>query len=125
MARYLDGKWTQLDSAAWPGDIVYLVPLLDGSVLQIRRDAADAGLTFVSLDNPGFNENEIAALVEELGDDDPDKRVAAYQRLTQYGPKINPILEKLISSAAPARKRGFTCCCKAPRSEEWPSMETN
>jgi hypothetical protein len=101
VARYLDGKWTQLDSAAWPGDIVYLAPLLDGSVLQIRRDAAGAELTFASLDDPGINETEIAALVEELGDDDPDKRVSAYQRLTQYGPKINPILEKLVSTAAP------------------------
>lgn len=102
-ARYLDGKWAYLDSAAWPSDIIHLVPMLDGSVLQIRRgsDAGSAQLTIVPLDNPDIDEKEIAVLADQLGDDDPDKRVAAYQRLTQYGPGIYPILEKLSPSASP------------------------
>jgi len=101
VARYLNGQWTQLDAASWPGDIVYLVPLLDGSVLQIRREIGANALTFVSLDNPDIDAKEIGSLVDQLGDDDPDKRVAAYQKLAQYGPKVNPILEKLARSAAP------------------------
>ena len=101
VARYLDGKWSTLDPASWPGDIVYLVPLLDGSVLQIRHEPGDSALTFISLDSPGIDEKEIGALVDQLGDDDPDKRVAAYQRLAQYGPRINPVLEKLAPNAAP------------------------
>jgi hypothetical protein len=104
VARYLDGKWTKLDAAAWPGDIVYLIPLLDGSVLQIHRGEGDSALTFVSLDSPDISEKEISDLVDQLGDDDPDKRVAAYSRLSQYGPKINPILQKLAPNAAPEAK---------------------
>ena len=101
VARYLDGHWTQLDSTNWPGDIVYLFPHLDGSVLQIRRGLGTAALSFVSLDNPDIDDKQILSLVDQLGDDDPDKRVAAYQRLSQYGPKINPILQKLAPGAAP------------------------
>jgi hypothetical protein len=103
VARYLDGKWTYLDASAWPGDIIHLVPMLDGSVLQIRRgsDPGSANLTIAPLDSPQIDEKEIAGLTEGLSDDDPDKRVAAYQRLIQYGPGIYPILEKLSPSAAP------------------------
>jgi hypothetical protein len=100
VARYLDGRWAQLDSTNWPGDIVYLFPHLDGSVLQIRRGLGAAALSFVTLDNPDIDDKQIRSLVDQLGDDDPDKRVAAYQRLSQYGPKINPILEKLAPGAA-------------------------
>jgi hypothetical protein len=103
VARYLDGKWNDLDSSAWPGDIIHLIPMLDGSVLQIRRgsDANSASLTIAPLDSPQIDEKEIAALTDQLSDDDPDKRVAAYQRLIQYGPGIYPILEKLSPNAAP------------------------
>ncbi|HEY1922036.1 MAG TPA: hypothetical protein VGG44_04665, partial [Tepidisphaeraceae bacterium] len=103
VARYLDGKWTYLDAGAWPGNIIHLVPMLDGSVLQIRResDPGSASLTIVPLDTPQIDENEIATLTDQLSDDDPDKRVAAYQRLIQYGPGIYPILEKLSPNAAP------------------------
>jgi hypothetical protein len=101
VARYLEGQWTQLDSAIWPGDVVYLFPHLDGSVLQIRRGLGAAALSFVTLDNPDIDDKQVLSLVDQLGDDDPDKRLAAYQRLSQYGPKINPILERLAPGAAP------------------------
>jgi hypothetical protein len=103
VARYLDGKWSYLDSTAWPGDIIHLVPMLDGSVLQIRRgsDLGGANLTIVPLDAAQIDEKEIAGLTDQLSDDDPDKRVAAYQRLIQYGPGIYSILEKLSPNAAP------------------------
>jgi hypothetical protein len=101
VARYLNGQWTPLDPLNCPGDIVYLVPLLDGSVLQIRRETGANALTFVSLDNPDINEKDIVSLVDQLGDDDPEKRVAAYQKLAQYGPKVNPILQRLAADAAP------------------------
>jgi hypothetical protein len=101
VARYLDGRWAQLDSTIWPGDVVYLLPRLDGSVLQIRRGPGAAAMSFVTLDNPDIDDKEVLSLVDQLGDDDPDKRVAAYQRLSQYGPKINPILQKLAPGAAP------------------------
>ncbi len=102
-ARYLDGKWAYLDSAAWPSDIIHLVPMLDGSVLQIRRGSPAGGvqLTIVPLDNPTIDENQITTLTDQLGDDDPDKRAAAYQQLTQYGPGIYPILERISPGASP------------------------
>jgi len=100
VGRYLEGRWALLDSTIWPGDIVYLFPHLDGSVLQIRRGLGAAALSFVSLDSPDIDEKQIVSLVDQLGDDDPDKRIAAYERLSQYGPKINPILEKLAPGAA-------------------------
>jgi hypothetical protein len=103
VARYLDGKWAYLDANAWPGDIIHLVPMLDGSVLQIRRgsDSGSANLTIVPLDTPQIDEKEISAITDQLDNDDPDKRVAAYQRLTQYGPGIYPILEKISPNASP------------------------
>jgi hypothetical protein len=101
VARYVDGKWTMLDAVQWPGDIVYLVPLLDGNVLQIHLGQGDSALTFIALENLDIDEKDVSNLVDQLGDDDPEKRVAAFQRLAQYGPKINPILEKLAPNAAP------------------------
>jgi len=101
VARFLDGKWNGLDRSSWPGDVVYLVPLLDGSVLQIRREDGPSALSFVSLDSPDIDSREISALVDQLGDDDPDKRVEAYQKLAQFGPKINPLLQTLSTNAAP------------------------
>ncbi|HEY1923394.1 MAG TPA: hypothetical protein VGG44_11645 [Tepidisphaeraceae bacterium] len=101
VARFLNGKWAQLDSSNWPGDIIYLVPLLEWSVLQIRHERGAGALTFVSLDNPDVDEKQIGALVDQLGDDDPDKRTAAYQKLSQYGPNVNPILQRLLPNAAP------------------------
>jgi len=101
VARYLNGAWTQLDPAAWPGDIVYLVPHLDGSVLEIRRTDGPDALSYVTLDTPDIDEKSVSDLVDQLGDDDPDKRAAAYKQLSQFGPKINPILQKLVSDAPP------------------------
>jgi hypothetical protein len=103
VARYLDGKWIDLDSTNWPGNIVHLIPMLDGSVLQIRRgaDAGTVSLMIVPLDNPAIDQNEISDLTDQLGDDDPDKRTKAFEELTRYGPGIYPILEKLSPSASP------------------------
>ena len=54
-ARLVDGQWTQLGpSDQWPARIVHLVPLLDGSVLQIiREDDASGGGTTPYSRRPG------------------------------------------------------------------------
>ncbi|MDP9176011.1 MAG: hypothetical protein M3O30_19415 [Planctomycetota bacterium] len=103
VARFVDGKWVTLDALNWPASILHLVPMLDGSVLQVRRgiDADSVELTIVPLDNPAINEKDVLAIVNELGNDDPDKRVSAFQLLTQYGPGIYPILEKAQSHVPP------------------------
>ena len=89
------------------------------------KASAAAAMSFVTLDNPDIDEKQIASLVDQLGDDDPDKRIAAYQRLSQYGPKIDPILEKLAPGRRWKRKRESRNCCKARRWVEWLSTETS
>ena len=103
VARFVDGQWTKLNPSDWPGTIIHLVPMLDGSVLQIRRgdDPQTVQLTIQPLDSPAIDENQIDALVQQLDDPDPDKRTDAFERLTQFGPGIFPILEKLEPNVPP------------------------
>ena len=65
-ARFVDGEWQDLGPAAgWPQKILHLVPLLDGSVLQlIAGDSGAVQLALMSLDKPGIDEAKVGALVE-------------------------------------------------------------
>jgi hypothetical protein len=103
VARFVDGHWTKLDPQNWPSSILHLVPMLDGSVLQIRRgdDAQSTQLVIQPLDSAPIDESQISALVDQLDDPDPDKRTGAYERLIQYGAGIFPILQKLRPDASP------------------------
>jgi hypothetical protein len=104
VARFVDGHWSPLDPTAWPPDIIQLIPMADGAtVLQIRRglDSQTVQFTLATLDKPNIDEKEIDALTQQLGDDDPDKRTAAFAQLSQYGPVIFPLLQKLQPDAAP------------------------
>ncbi|MGA3067902.1 MAG: hypothetical protein ABSF29_13750, partial [Tepidisphaeraceae bacterium] len=103
VARFVDGQWTILPQSDWPSSIIHLVPMLDGSVLQIRRgdDPQSVQLNIQPLDSPAIDENQIDALVDQLEDPDPDKRTAAFQKLTEFGPGIFPILEKLEPNLPP------------------------
>ncbi len=102
-ARFVDDHWQRLTPAeGWPDRIVHLVPLLDGSVLQISRTDADATrLDLATLDATAVDENKISQFVDGLSDADPVKRNAAYEQLTRYGPGIWPILEKLMNDQPP------------------------
>jgi hypothetical protein len=106
VARFVDGKWNDLDPAVWPGNIIHLVPLLDGSVLQILRgeDPGSVRLTLLQLENAAIDSEKITALARQLGDEEADKRVAAFEELTRYGQGVYPILEKLEPDAAPEAK---------------------
>jgi len=103
VARFVDGAWTTLDAATWPPDIIHLVPLLDGSVLQIRRgnEPQTVQLLIVPLDMPRIDQEQVAALAQQLDDEDPGKRVVAFARLAGYGPGALPILLKLRPEATP------------------------
>src|SRR4051812_13474850 len=61
--HYADGKWTDLTSAggAWPDKILHLVPLLDGSVLQLFRDdvAGPVKLALSSVTDANIDEKTI------------------------------------------------------------------
>jgi hypothetical protein len=102
-ARFIDEKWIALDeSAGWPRKIVHLVPLLDGGVLQIVANDDDTNeLRLALLDPPAVDEEAIRALVLQLSDRDPDKRLEAFQQLTRYGQGIWPVLEKLHPNQPP------------------------
>jgi hypothetical protein len=103
-ARFVDGKWIELGAEQrWPEKLLHLVPLLDGSVLQLYREAADGPvkLAMGTLDAPAVDEPTINKLVEQLSDDDPDKRNAAYEELTRYGTGSWPVLEKLMEDQPP------------------------
>jgi hypothetical protein len=97
-ARYVDGKWESLGpEERWPERLMHLVPLLDGSVLQIVvRDDGLTGLELRVLGSEQLDERRIEGLVEQLSDRDPEKRETAYHELTRYGPGSWPVLERLM-----------------------------
>jgi hypothetical protein len=106
-ARFVDEKWSPLDSANgnWPEQILHLVPLLDGSVLQlIVGDDGNCSVALTVLDRADVDEAKITALVQQLSDPDADKRSAAFSELTRYGSGIWPTLEKLLPSQGPAAR---------------------
>lgn len=99
-ARYRDGKWTILDSSnGWPGRILHLCPLREGSVLQISRQ--EDGRVKLSLDvsqslsAKSVDITQVEPLVEKLSDPDPKIRQKAFTDLGQFGPGAFSILEKL------------------------------
>jgi hypothetical protein len=113
-ARFIDGKWTQLGrgpgasapgapSDAWPDEILHLVPLLDGSVLQlVHNDDGTVRLAMATLDtSSAVDEEAITKLVAQLSDADPQKREAANRELTRYGTASWPLLEKLKDNQPP------------------------
>ncbi|HEV2293047.1 MAG TPA: hypothetical protein VGR35_04275 [Tepidisphaeraceae bacterium] len=101
--RFAEGRFSPLGPAqGWPEKLVQVVPLLDGSVLQIVRDDSGRILPKLELLNQGnIDERAVTALVEQLSDADPEKRQQAYNQLTRYGPLVWPLLEKLSQEQPP------------------------
>ncbi len=104
-----DYRWTPLTGAVgWPDQILHLVPLLDGSVLQIvTNDDAEKDkvtLSINTIEAAAVDEVKIMGLVIDLSAADQDKRDQAFKTLTQYGPGIAPILEKAAEDLGPEVK---------------------
>ncbi|HEX8522625.1 MAG TPA: hypothetical protein VF669_10245, partial [Tepidisphaeraceae bacterium] len=96
-ARFVNNTWTTLDSkSGWPDKIVHLVPLLDGSILQLIA-ASDETITLnlTPLTSTHVDEATITDLVKQMADPDPAKRKGAFEELQRYGNASWPILEKL------------------------------
>jgi hypothetical protein len=107
-ARYVDDKWVDLGpEQGWPEQILHLIPLRDGSVVQmITQPDGGVRLALAPLYAAEIDEKTISALVEQLADADAEKREDAFKQLSQYGPGIFPMLDKLASSQPPeARTR--------------------
>lgn len=103
VARFVDNQWQMLTAAqGWPAGIVHLIPLLDGSVIQlVASDEETMRLNVVSLDAAKIDEKAIALLVIQLGEADPAVREKAYAELTRYGPGVFPVAEKMMVNALP------------------------
>lgn len=104
-ARYVDGQWVDLSkNPAWQGKFLQLLPLRDGSVLQLGQ--ADAGgskvkLSLTSLQQAPVSEAEVASLVVQLSDADREVRESAFAALGQFGPGIHPQLQRLVDKQPP------------------------
>ncbi len=96
-ARFLDDKWTPLGpDQGWPEKIIHLVPLLDGSIMQIASGKGEnVELALSTLERANVDEKTMVDLVTDLADSDREKREAAHAALTRYGQGVWPILEKL------------------------------
>jgi hypothetical protein len=101
--RYVNGQFSRLGTTEdWPKKLLHLVPLLDGSVIQlIVGDDKNVKVSLAVLDPPQVDEKKIVELVDQLSDPDPTTRVNAFNTLTQYGSSIWPILEKLLPDQLP------------------------
>lgn len=91
-------QWAALPG--WPDHLLHLVPLLDGSVLQIVSDDSEEKdkviFSLNSLTPVALDKKKILQLVDQLSASDPDKRNEAFKELTTYGPGISPLLEEQI-----------------------------
>jgi hypothetical protein len=89
-------KWTML--ADWPDRLLHVVPLLDGSVIQIiSTDEPDkVAFSLNSVAPVEIDRKKVILLVDQLSAGDPEKRDEAFKTLTTFGPGIAPILEKMI-----------------------------
>ena len=107
-ARYVNDKWVDLGpQQGWPEQIVHLVPLLDGSVLQmIQGQGGGVKLAVAALDAADVNEAAVAALVEQLSAPENERRETAFKELSRYGPGAYPLFERLAKDQPPeARAR--------------------
>jgi hypothetical protein len=102
--RFTNGVWSTLTPEnGWPAGLIHLIPLLDGSVLQLLAGQNDlVKLGIVSLDpmNPS-EEKKIQLLVSQLSDSDAATRTKAYQELTRYGAGLWTVAEKLMPTESP------------------------
>jgi hypothetical protein len=105
-SRFVDGNWTDLSNDQWPEKIIQLIPLLDGSILQIiAGDGDTVSLAIAPLESTDIDAHHVADLVDGLSDPDGDKRQAAFDELSRYGPGLWPILEKVTDQPPEARVR--------------------
>lgn len=105
-ARFVDGAWQTLGpEQGWPAKLLHIVPLRDGSVLQLvvgETDVIEPKMTI--LDAPEVDEEKVTKLVDQLSDTDGDVRRKAFAELSLYGPGVWPILERLVEDQPPEAK---------------------
>ncbi|HEV8604926.1 MAG TPA: hypothetical protein VGQ99_06150 [Tepidisphaeraceae bacterium] len=103
VVRYVDGKWLTLGpEQGWPSNLLHLIPLDDGTVLQIiAENDGKVRLAYAALDAKDIDEQRVSRLIIDLSDTDAQKREKAFAELTKFGPGLWPIAEKMMDSALP------------------------
>jgi hypothetical protein len=98
--RFASNKWTVLDEKiGYPAKIIHLVPLIDGSVLQLAAGPNETiTLNLSAPTSPDVDEKKIKELVAQMSNPDPTQRKAAFDELQRYGNTSWPVLEKLQNS---------------------------
>jgi hypothetical protein len=105
-ARFADGKWSLLaDAKQWPGHFLDLIPLTDGTVLQIiaqppspdeiaNHKTPRVRLAMGILETQSPDTQLALELIKQLNDDNAKKRQEAFERLAVFGASLWPILEQ-------------------------------
>ena len=102
--RCVEDAWFTLKPEdGWPEGMIHLVPLLDGSILQLLKGSDESvRLSIVPLDPMGPDEEKkIALLILQLSDPDSEKREKAYEQLTRYGPGLWSVADRMIEGEPP------------------------
>lgn len=106
MARFSGGEWTRLEGRPWSDRPVLLVPLTDGSVLQLAVDeSGDSELTAVPLRTRPVDAAAIESLVEQLSAGDFETREEAFASLQTSGPGAWEIIERLMADEPPVIRK--------------------
>ncbi|MGE5610430.1 MAG: hypothetical protein ACM359_14355, partial [Bacillota bacterium] len=117
--RLTNSTWSILTPEnGWPAGMIHLIPLLDGSVLQLLAGQDDAvKLNIVSLDPMSPDEEKkIKILVSQLSDADAANRSKAYQELARYGAGLWTVAEKLMPGETPETQAGLRDLLKSKMS---------
>jgi len=115
VVRYVEGNWVTLGpDQGWPANILHLIPLDDGTVLQvIAEEGGKVRLAYAGLDAKKIDEEHVARLIFELSDPDAQKREKAFAELSKFGPGLWPIAEKMMDSALPEAQERLRSLLKA------------
>lgn len=102
-ARFAENAWSVLDSKQqWPRKLLHLLPLTDGSVLQlVLNNDGTSEVLLQAQDLAGVDAKVIETLVDELSDTDSTKRERAFGKLATYGVGSWPVLERLLPNQPP------------------------
>ena len=110
IARFIDGKWTLLqDPARWPGNFLHLIPLADGSVLQIIvGEEGKSSLAITDFNTTKIDRKLVLELLEQLDSPQHEKRNTAFRQLSTYGTGLWPILEAEMDNQPPSVREKMT-----------------
>jgi len=98
-ARFVDGHWLDLNPTDFGNRILHIIPTLDGGALAINRGEGDVvDFRLAALDATTFDTADVKKQIDLMDDPDSQARESAYDRLTQYGPAIFPLLQKQLDA---------------------------